>query len=139
MAVSASLGMYLAVAAGGACGAMLRYSVSLMVGAGVFGIAGPMATILVNIAGSAMMGLLAGATTNGGGAGLLLPEAWRGFVMIGFLGALTTFSSFALDAGNLLQKHGIAMAGAYIAASVILSLAAFGLCFLIMRVVLNNV
>ena len=53
--------MFLAVAAGGACGALLRYALSLLIGAGFFGIAGPMATLSVNIGGSAMMGLLAGA------------------------------------------------------------------------------
>ena len=90
--------MFLAVAAGGACGALLRYALSLLIGAGLFGIAGPMATLSVNIGGSAMMGLLAG----GMAAGLVLPEPLRLFIAVGFLGALTTFSSFALDAGSLL-------------------------------------
>ena len=87
--------MIAAVAAGGAIGAVLRYGVSLSVGAGLFGIAGPLATLLVNIAGSGLMGCLAGAVA----AGMVLPGAWRGFFAIGLLGALTTFSSFALDAG----------------------------------------
>ena len=60
--------MFLAVAAGGACGALLRYALSLLIGAGFFGIAGPMATLSVNIGGSAMMGLLA----DGMAAGSLL-------------------------------------------------------------------
>ena len=41
--------MFLAVAAGRACGALLRYALSLLIGAGFFGIAGPMATLSVNI------------------------------------------------------------------------------------------
>jgi len=45
------------------------------------------------------------------------------------LGALTTFSSFALDAGTLWQKQGALMAGVYVIASVILSLLAFGTAF----------
>ena len=81
--------MFLAVAAGGACGALLRYALSLLIGAGFFGIAGPMATLSVNIGGSAMMGLLAG----GMAAGLVLPEPWRLFIAVGLLGALTTYSS----------------------------------------------
>ena len=121
--------MFLAVAAGGACGALLRYALSLLIGAGFFGIAGPMATLSVNIGGSAMMGLLAG----GMAAGLVLPEPWRLFIAVGFLGALTTFSSFALDAGQLWQKQGMVMAGAYVMASVLLSLLAFGAGFWTVR------
>ena len=83
---------------GGAYGALLRYVLSLLIGAGFFGIAGPMETLSVNIGGSAMMGLL----TGGMAAGLVLPEPLRLFIDVGFLGALTTFSSFALDAGSLL-------------------------------------
>ena len=99
--------MIAAVAAGGAIGAVLRYGVSLSVGAGLFGIAGPLATLLVNIAGSGLMGCLTGAIASG----MVLPEAWRGFFAIGLLGALTTFSSFALDVGQLWHKQGMVMAG----------------------------
>ena len=53
--------MIAAVAAGGAIGAVLRYCVSLSFGAGLFGIVGPLATLLVNIARSGLMGCLAGA------------------------------------------------------------------------------
>jgi len=67
--------MIAAVATGGAIGAVLRYTTSLVVGAGIFGMAGPLATLLVNIAGSAMMGGLTGLIA----AGLVLPETWRGF------------------------------------------------------------
>ena len=113
--------MIAAVAAGGGMGAVLRYGVNLSFGAGLFGIAGPLATLLVNIAGSGLMGCIAGAIA----AGMVLPDAWRGFFAVGLLGALTTFSSFALDAGQLWQKQGMVMAGAYVMASVLLSLLAF--------------
>jgi len=124
-----SFAMVLVVAAGGAMGAVIRYLVSFWVGAGIFGILGPLATLIVNIIGCGLMGLLAGAVAGG----MLLPDAWRGFVAVGLLGALTTFSSFALDAGNLLQRQGIFMAGAYVAASVLLSLLVFSLAFALMR------
>ncbi|WP_332924176.1 CrcB family protein [Candidatus Puniceispirillum sp.] len=124
-----SFAMVLVVAAGGAMGAVIRYLVSFWVGAGIFGISGPLATLIVNIIGCGLMGLLAGAVAGG----MLLPDAWRGFVAVGLLGALTTFSSFALDAGNLLQRQGIFMAGAYVAASVLLSLLVFSLAFALMR------
>ena len=124
-----SFAMVLVVAAGGAMGAVIRYLVSFWVGAGIFGISGPLATLIVNIIGCGLMGLLAGAVAGG----MLLPDAWRGFVAVGLLGALTTFSSFALDAGNLLQRQGIFMAGAYVAASGLLSLLVFSLAFALMR------
>ena len=125
----ATMTMMLAVAAGGAIGAMLRYSISLVVGAGIFGISGPLATLVVNGAGSALMGCL----TGGVAAGIVLPEAWRGFLAVGVLGALTTFSSFAMDAGQLLQTKGAMMAGVYVLVSVVLSLSAFGAMFLAFR------
>ena len=116
-----SPGMFAAVAAGGALGAMTRYALSLLVGGGVFGVTGPLATLIVNIVGCAMMGGVAGAVA----AGLVLPEMWRGFVAVGFLGALTTFSSFTLDADMLLARQGLSMSIVYLGLSVILSLAAF--------------
>ena len=125
----ASATMIAAVAAGGAIGAVLRYGVSLSYGAGLFGIPGPLATLLVNITGSGLMGCLTGAIA----AGMILPEAWRVFFTVGLLGALTTFSSFALDAGQLLQKQGMAMAGAYVMASVLLSLLVFGAGFWVVK------
>ena len=118
-----------AVAAGGAVGAVLRYLVSLTVGAGLFGVSGPLATLCVNIAGSLLMGLLAGWIAGGG----VIPEVWRGFFAVGFLGALTTFSSFALDAGNLVHRQGMVMAGGYVMLSVGLSLAAFAFGFWLLR------
>jgi CrcB protein len=54
-----------------------------------------------------------------------MPEPLRLFIAVGFLGALTTFSTFALDAGALLQRQSSAAALAYIALSVVLSLLAF--------------
>ena len=116
-----SPGMFAAVAAGGALGAMTRYALSLLVGGGLFGVTGLLATLIVNIVGCAMMGGVAGAVA----VGLVLPEMWRGFVAVGFLGALTTFSSFTLDAGMLLARKGLSMSIVYLGLSVILSLVAF--------------
>ena len=116
-----SLGMFAAVAAGGALGAMTRYAVSLGLGTGMFGVPGPLATLAVNVAGSAMMGILAGLVA----AGIAIPEAWRGFVAVGFFGALTTFSSFALDTGTLMARQGLSMSIVYVGLSVLLSLSAF--------------
>ena len=116
-----SLAMFAAVGAGGALGAMSRYAAAQLVGGGLFGIAGPMATLVVNVAGSSLMGALAG----GIAAGMALPEAWRGFMAVGFLGALTTFSSFALDTGQLAARQGMPLTVLYVGLSVGLSLAVF--------------
>ena len=116
-----SLGMFAAVAAGGALGAMTRYAVSLGLGAGMFGVPGPLATLAVNVVGSAMMGILAGLVATG----IAIPEVWRGFVAVGFLGALTTFSSFALDTGTLMARQELSISIVYVGLSVLLSLVAF--------------
>ena len=125
----ANLSMMLAVAAGGAIGAVVGYMVSLVAGAELFGVAGPLATLSVNIAGSLMMGLFVGLVATAGP----ISELWRGFLAVGCLGALTTFSSFALDAGALLQNEGLLAAGGYVLLSVGLLLPAFGAGFWLLR------
>ena len=88
---------------------------------GMFGVPGPLATPAVNVAGSAMMGILARLVA----AGIAIPEAWHGFVAVGFLGAFKTFSSFALDIGTLMARQGLWMGIVYVGLSVLLSLVAF--------------
>ena len=126
--------MLIAVATGGACGALVRYGVMLVMGAGIFGFAGPMATLTVNVCGSALMGLVAG----GLAAGVMMPEPLRLFIAVGFLGALTTFSTFGLDAGVLLQRQSNMAALAYIALSVALSLLAFAAAHMLANIVLDR-
>ena len=100
----------LLVAAGGAIGALLRYAVSLLVG-------GALATLTVNLAGGFAIGLLAAAIpVEQAGLRLLL--------LTGLLGGFTTFSAFSADTLAMLQRGEIAAAAAYVAASVLLSLAA---------------
>ena len=108
---------------------MLRYSVSLLAGPSFFGINGPLATLSVNVIGSGVMGFLAGLVAGG----LILPEAWHAFSAVGLLGALTTFSSFALDAGTLVHKQRLGMAMLYVGLSLCLSLGSFTLCYWLVR------
>ena len=103
------------VALGGALGASARYGVNLGA-ARMFGPAFPWATLAVNVAGSFLMGLLA--------ASLGRESAWAPLLLTGVLGGFTTFSAFSLDAVALWQKGQGGMAALYVAASVILSLAA---------------
>ena len=81
----------LCVAAGGALGALCRHGVSLWC-ADRFGKAFPCGTLLVNVSGSLLMGLLAGCWQRWG-----TPSAFALFAGAGFLGALTTFSTFSMD------------------------------------------
>lgn len=113
-----SPGLLIAVAAGGAAGALARYGVGVIVGRLVHGF--PLATILVNVAGSFAMGLLVSALAL---RWSVSPEL-RALLAVGFLGAFTTFSTFSLDAVALAERKQWLAAGGYVAVSVILSIAA---------------
>lgn len=85
------------------------------------GIAFPWSTLIINIAGSTVMGLIAGYLT------LKATEAWalgaRLFLMTGVLGGFTTFSAFSLDAAVLWERGQASEAAAYVVGSVALSIA----------------
>jgi CrcB protein len=105
---------FLLVAAGGALGSMARHAVSLGAGA-LMGAAYPWGTLAVNVLGSAAIGALAARGLDG-------PA--RLFWITGILGGFTTFSAFSLEAA-LLWERAPAWAALYVAASLMLSLAAF--------------
>ena len=81
----------------------------------------PWATLTVNAVGGLLMGLLAGWLAFRGGAN---SEAIRLFAAVGVLGGFTTFSAFSLEAALMIERRQLAMAGGYVAASVVLSIAA---------------
>lgn len=97
--LASSWALYLAIALGGAVGATLRYGLSEWM-QHLFGRAFPFGTLLVNILGSFVIGLLYGLIISGH----LAANPWRIFVGIGVLGALTTFSTFSMDTVLLLQQ-----------------------------------
>jgi CrcB protein len=109
----------LLVAAGGAVGASARHLVGLAT-LRVFGSGFPVGTMVVNIVGCLAMGILVGlfATRIQGS------QALRLLLATGFLGGFTTFSAFSLDFTVLWDRGQIALAIGYVAASVLLSLAA---------------
>jgi CrcB protein len=103
----------LLVFVGGGLGALFRYLAALLVG-------GPLSTLTVNIAGCFAIGIIAGAVP-------LEATNVRLFFMTGVLGGFTTFSAFSLDALAMWQRGETAAALAYVAASVIVGLAAAAL------------
>jgi CrcB protein len=74
----------------------------------------PWATLFVNLAGSLLIGLLAGWLVLRGGS-----EQTRLFLAVGILGGFTTFSAFSLELGLMLQRGELASAMAYAFTSVI--------------------
>ena len=106
--------VYFAIALGGALGAVARYSISTYMGK-LTGAGFPFGTLAVNVLGSFLMGFCAVLIIEH----LKMPGYWREFVMVGFLGALTTFSTFSLDGLNLLQNGQINTAILYFVISVV--------------------
>ncbi|WP_395664045.1 fluoride efflux transporter CrcB [Aestuariivirga sp.] len=107
------------VALGGGIGAAARYGVNVWSGR-VLGTEFPWHTLIVNVVGCFIMGLLTGLMAQKLN---LSPEA-RAFLTTGILGGFTTFSAFSLDVVLLVERKAMLAAGAYVAASVLLSIAA---------------
>ena len=91
--------IYTYIALGGATGACLRFFLSNLM-LQCFGKGFPFGTLLVNIVGSFSLGLLYTLIEQGH----LEIIVWRTAIGIGFLGALTTFSTFSVDSLILLQQ-----------------------------------
>ncbi|MES2137063.1 MAG: fluoride efflux transporter CrcB [Pseudomonadota bacterium] len=116
--------LYLIVFLGAGIGGALRHGVN--VGAArLLGYGFPFGTLIVNVAGSFAMGLLAGYFAFRPG----LAQHMRLFLTTGLLGGFTTFSAFSLDAALLVERHSYGMAAGYAVGSVAASISAlfFGL------------
>jgi CrcB protein len=112
--------VFLLVFLGGGIGSAARHAVNLL--AASFGADVPWGTFAVNVIGSFVMGLAAGwfAFKTGTGG----PQHMRVLVTTGFLGGFTTFSAFSLDAVSLWERGEFGLAAAYVAGSVVISIAA---------------
>ncbi|MCG8693020.1 MAG: fluoride efflux transporter CrcB [Minwuiales bacterium] len=111
------MNLVLAIAAGGALGAVGRH----FVGAAalrLFGSGFPVGTVTVNIVGSFLMGALVALMA----AKLTPSPELRAFLTVGLLGGFTTFSAFSLDAVLLYERGAYAAAAAYVAVSVVCSI-----------------
>jgi len=109
----------LAIAGGGALGAVLRFGMSSQIYR-LLGRDFPYGTLAVNVLGSFLMGLFFIFIVERG----LLSAEWRGVVMIGFLGAFTTFSTFSIETLTLLESGELSRAALNIFLSVTLCLVA---------------
>lgn len=98
---------FVAVSVGAVIGANLRWALGLWLNASYHVI--PLGTLLANLTGGWLVGLLIGFFMHGS---TLAPE-WRLFAITGLCGALTTFSTFSLEMFSAIQegKWGMALAG----------------------------
>ena len=106
---------------GAGLGGVLRHLVNLTA-LRWFGPSLPWSTLAINVAGSLLMGLLAGWLAEKAGADWAHDA--RLLLMTGLLGGFTTFSAFSLDAWLLWERGAALHAGAYVLACVVLSIAA---------------
>jgi fluoride exporter len=113
----------LLVFAGAGLGGVLRHLTNLAC-MRWFGAGFPWGTLAVNVGGALAMGVLAGWLAARSGAGW--SQDMRLLLMTGVLGGFTTFSAFSLDAWLLWERGALLHAGAYVLASVFLSIAALG-------------
>jgi CrcB protein len=119
------------VALGGAIGAALRY-LTVLFSMQMLGKNFPYGTMLVNMTGSFIMGLLSVYLLH-----RLGHDRYAPFLMTGLLGGFTTFSAFSLDTVALLEKGRVIAAGGYVAGSVGLSVLMLLAGVLLMRSILS--
>ena len=115
-----NIGLHVAaVAAGGAAGATLRFGVNeWFIRQGWYGL--PLATLVVNVAGCLLAGLVLVWLEYRGPATPL----WRSLVMTGFLGGLTTFSALGLELWQLVRADRLPLAMGTVLAHVVLGVVA---------------
>jgi CrcB protein len=112
--------LYWIVFLGAGIGGALRHGVNVWA-TRAFGYEFSFGTLIVNVLGSFVMGLLVGFFAYRAG---LVPQHLRLFLTTGVLGGFTTFSAFSLDAALLIERHNYGTAAAYIALSVFASIVA---------------
>lgn len=113
--------IYAWIAAGSALGGMTRYWLASFVDERI-GETFPWGTILVNISGSFIIGLIATLTASDGR--LLISPSLRTFLMVGICGGYTTYSSFSLQTLNLARQGEWLRAGANVLVTTALCLVA---------------
>jgi fluoride exporter len=105
---------YLMIGAGGFFGAVTRYAVAAWIGQR-WGRTFPLGTFVVNISGSFLIGLLMTLLTER----FIASPQWRLLLVVGFLGAYTTFATFEYETGALLKDSEWLLGGLNVVCSVI--------------------
>lgn len=109
------LGKVLLIALGGSTGALARYGVgraAVALSPGLF----PLGTLAVNVAGCLAIGVIMLLAVER----RILPESWQLLLATGFLGSLTTFSTFGYETFHLLRRGHAGLAFANVAANLAL-------------------
>lgn len=114
-----SIAITLWVAVGSAIGGVARYGCSGLI-ARMVGETFPWGTLIVNVVGSFLIGLVA--TLSGTDGRFIIPAEARQFTMVGIFGGFTTFSSFSLQTLALARDGQWLLVGANIVGSVVLCL-----------------
>ena len=115
------------IAAGGAGGAVARYLLATWVHSLWEGRL-PLGTLVVNMLGSFLIGVIFVLIERN----VIHPD-WRGVLMVGFLGAFTTFSTFSLETISLLEAGHVAHALAYMIGSALLCVLMAGIAVQVTR------
>lgn len=109
-----TLSKYLAVGVGGAAGAIARYFFAQIFSATLAPF--PFATFLINVSGSFLVGALFALAVER----TMIGENWRIALIVGFIGAYTTFSTFELETLLLVREKRFLIAVLYVLSSVVL-------------------
>lgn len=104
---------------GGALGSIARYLLGIYI-KNHFNTIFPLATFIVNVVGCLLIGILYAILEKNN----IGNSIWNYFLVVGFCGAFTTFSTFANENFNLFQNGNIFVAIGYIAASIVLGILA---------------
>ena len=107
----------LLIALFGAAGTLARYGLQGLVQIKM-GSTFPYGTLVVNLTGCFLLGLIGQFTLNR----IIVPPEWRMAIAIGFFGGYTTFSSFGWETAKMLEAGEWLWASTYVAASVVLGL-----------------
>ena len=119
------------IALGGASGAVARYVLANWVHTLWEGKL-PLGTLLVNVIGSFAIGIIYVLVVER----QLIHADWRGVLMVGFLGAFTTFSTFSLETISLIEAGHLLHAAAYMLGSALLCVLMAGIAIQLTRIVI---